>query len=115
VASRLYNVRGLGLGNPEALARDAMRYQKAQELMKAQRMKDEKRDKSYQRIQGVDGSVVIPGVNAWVDKRQAKMKGNQAQLFIEFVGSQQKVGMSEEILIPQDGYAGTCVRACVCV
>jgi len=43
----LYNVRGLGLENPEALARDATRYQKAQELMKVQRMKYEKRDKSY--------------------------------------------------------------------
>ena len=30
----------------------------------------------------------------------------QAKLFIEFVGSQQEVALSQDILVPQDGYAG---------
>ena len=58
--------------------------------MHAHRKREKNQDIALQRIQGVHDSVPDPA-QQFRDKKQSKLSGNQAQLLIEFAGSQQQV------------------------
>ena len=77
---------------------------------------------------GLDGSIPQPGKNVFVNTRANKLKGDQAQVLIDFMGDKHQVvhmtpphtslpcllmslstcqvGISESILVPRDGYKG---------
>ena len=44
------------------------------------------------------------------DTRKAKLGGDQGQLYLEFLRTNEKVTISEDILVPVDGYAGAGAR-----
>jgi hypothetical protein len=44
------------------------------------------------------------------DSRKVKLGGDQGQLYLEFLRTNEKVTISEDILVPVDGYAGTGAR-----
>jgi hypothetical protein len=67
-------------------------------------------DNSYKRIQGLDGLTPTHPSASVTDTRKAKLGGDQGQLYLAFLRTNEKVTISEDILVPVDGYAGAGAR-----